>query len=730
MKLLFRKRRSATPRPDAEPINDAIIVELAIKDFYWRRDQGSELSPTEYAKQYPGIESRLLADLEFEESLIELDSTGLLYESSSSGDLSIWHERLQQGDDETPWPKVDDKVGEFTLVEQIGRGRFSRVFAARSSSTAPEIAIKICRRQGTHEARALSEMTHSAIGVVQGVKTVPATDLIAICMPLKSRATLADVLQCVTRSDAVPEFADFVWDEVQSRNKLHAAPPAWAGKCYAAWAHSVMSTLAEALSAAHGQSTAHCDIKPPNVLITAAEGSPILIDFNLSLRWDVESSSPNIGGTLPYMAPEHIQAFDTKQRGSIGPRTDIFGLAATVYQLLTGELPFETPSDGSVREILKLRKTRPRSICVKNPHVSPHFDALILKCLSYHPKDRPQTAAELVARLNELSPAASATDAPPRRRVAVRAAMVTVALAFAAVAFMRDRSSQLLELSIAASQPNMATVDRAMTPEQAEAEVKGLLNDGYDAYENGDFETAATMFQGALKLDPKHEGAAFGCTRAHFKLGNVAAAGLMVSRIPVHDIKELHALRGLCLAANGNYSSAASECKSAIDGGCETPAVLTNYAYCLQKTNRYTEAVAVLERVREMGGDTSTANLILAGTYVKLWLRRGKGKIGPEVDTDLLVSLLDECPESPVRSRTAGILYTHLAALLGRNDAAAKAHWTQRSLIEFTRGRELGLNPKFTEWNLSTESLAQLRLFYLRDPRFERCVERTLSPRT
>ncbi|MGZ0175119.1 MAG: hypothetical protein ACKVHE_36970, partial [Planctomycetales bacterium] len=71
-------------------------------------------------------------------------------------------------------------------------------------------------------------------------------------------------LRSVTRNDSVPTSADFVWDEVQSRNKLLIAPPAWAGNSYIAWAQSVMSTLAEALSAAVLREHArHCDVRSP-----------------------------------------------------------------------------------------------------------------------------------------------------------------------------------------------------------------------------------------------------------------------------------------------------------------------------------------------------------------------------------------------------------------------------------------------------------------------------------
>lgn len=736
MDLLFRKRRKKAQPACAAlgPVTDELGVELAIKAFYIEREQGSEKSPAEFAKQFPAIEAMLLADLEFEESLITLNEAGLLDEASSAGALSSWHE--QPADNDIPWPKVGETVGEFILEEQIGRGKFSRVFAARTVADGPEVAVKICRHLGKHEARTLAEVAHSAIGVIEGVETFPESELIAIFMPLKSRTTLADVLRCVRESNSIPASAEAVWDEVQSRNKLHAAPLAWSNNSYVGWAHNVMTTLAEALSSAHQQSTAHCDIKPSNVLVTA-EGSPVLIDFNLSLRWDVESSSPNIGGTMPYMSPEQIQAFDAKQQGNIGPRTDIYGLAATMYQLLTGELPFESTPDESVSDILMRRKKRTRSVHRMNPRVSASFSSVIMECLSYDPKGRPHSAADLVARLNQVSPVPSDSESPRRRitatAVASLATVAVVSVLLFAIAFPPASSSELPALAI--------TSDKAS--EQVAPDVNKLLNDGYDAYEAGDYEAAMKKFETVLAINPEHDGAAIGCARSQFKLGDTEAAALMVHRLPVEGTASVSAIRGLCLAANSHYELAVASFRTAIADGLESRELLTDLAYCLCQSAQPKEAVEVLERVRRMGHDTSIANLILVRAYQMKWRQQIKGEKRPEFDTELLVNLIEECKESPARSHTAAIFYSSLASRFGRTDESVRSHWTKKAQSEFARGCELGLDPSYaddikhvnreliTAIQHSPKSTLQHRVFYLLDPltgtRFERCTEQSLA---
>ncbi len=748
MNGLFRKLRSATRRPSGvSAVDDELIVDLAIKEFYQLREQGCDLSPTEYAKQYPAaIKSLLLTDLQFEESLCELDATGVIDESSSSGGSSSWSQRLLQSDDEMTWPQVGDKAGKLTLLEQIGGGKFSRVFAASSGPDGPELAIKFCRRQGNHEARTLGEVTHSAIGVVDGVETVPETDLIAIRMPLKSRTTLADVLRSVARSGVIPTSAGIVWDEVQSRNKLIASPPAWACKSYIVWAQHVMSTLAEALSAAHSQSTAHCDIKPPNVLVNA-EGSPILIDFNLSLRWDVESSSPNIGGTLPYMAPEQLQAFGTKQQGDIGPRTDIYGLAATIYQLLTGELPFESPPSGSISETLKLRKIRPRSIRVKNPHIPPAFACVIMKCLNYHPKDRPRTAADLVAQLNQVATAPGNSHARRLRAFATAAVAVVMFALTLATAYPPGSSPQLPDLAITSPYPNaVAAVEPVVTPEQEIADLLQLLDDGYDEYEAGDYESAAATFMNVLTIDSGHDGAAIGHARSQFQLGDYEAAAIMMAtRIPNDGSPESEAVQGLRFATSAEYVLAIPFFTRARKAGLATREVLTNLGGCLSQIGQHEDAIEVLERVRDMGGDTSMANLLLARTYPRIWRLRVNGKLIHQYDTDLLVRLINNSTPSSARSLTATLSYTTLALRFGRDDKDVKAYWARQALEEYTQGCELGLDPNYwsTVKRVLPESatppsgvepsdvpVPRKREFFLLEPlggtRLDRCKERDL----
>ncbi len=107
--------------------------------------------------------------------------------------------------------------------------------------------------------------------------------------------------------------------------------------------------LAEALDAAHAEGIVHRDVKPANVLLES--GVPYLVDFGLA-RSSVDPTLTDRGavpGTLPYMAPELL----SQEGPALDPRADVYALGMTLYELLSGRLPFLSQEPvGTVRKIL------------------------------------------------------------------------------------------------------------------------------------------------------------------------------------------------------------------------------------------------------------------------------------------------------------------------------------------------------------------------------------------
>jgi serine/threonine protein kinase len=172
-----------------------------------------------------------------------------------------------------------------------------------------------------------------------------------------------------------------------------------------------------ALHHMHGKGLLHMDVKPDNVIVV--HGRPVLFDFG-SIRLMAEPRPQRVDGTAPYIAPEELRMQET------GPAADVFSLGVTLYQMLTGELPFPDVKIGG----LPSQATKPpQSLRRYRPRVSGELDALVMRCLAQAPADRPSLPKLLPAlhALIEDGPAMwpegldTRPEAKPRRRIALPA---------------------------------------------------------------------------------------------------------------------------------------------------------------------------------------------------------------------------------------------------------------------------------------------------------------------
>ena len=151
--------------------------------------------------------------------------------------------------------------------------------------------------------------------------------------------------------------------------------------------------LAEGLNALHTEQKVHCDIKPSNVLVTAA-GRVVLLDFGLAVDLDrlEHKNNVEIVGTVRYMAPEQAAGRQP------GPPADWYAMGAMLFEALTGHTPF----DGSVMTVLmdKQHLTPPTARSL-NPGVPEDLNALCAELLRFNPTDRP-TGAAVLRRLGAL----------------------------------------------------------------------------------------------------------------------------------------------------------------------------------------------------------------------------------------------------------------------------------------------------------------------------------------
>jgi serine/threonine-protein kinase len=150
----------------------------------------------------------------------------------------------------------------------------------------------------------------------------------------------------------------------------------------------LVGRVAEGLAAVHACGLLHRDIKPANILV-GDDGTPRLVDFGLAVPLAGESLR-GVSGTLAYMAPE--QARGETER--IDPRSDVFGLGAVLYDLLTGRPPYRADSQEALWNAAREGDvTPPRR---HNPKLPASVNDLCLRCLAKSPTQRFASAAELV----------------------------------------------------------------------------------------------------------------------------------------------------------------------------------------------------------------------------------------------------------------------------------------------------------------------------------------------
>jgi eukaryotic-like serine/threonine-protein kinase len=164
-----------------------------------------------------------------------------------------------------------------------------------------------------------------------------------------------------------------------------------------------MKAVSEAVQHAHAHGILHRDLKPSNVLIDAL-GQPKVTDFGLAKRFEAESQmtlSGQLLGSPSYMPPEQAEA----RRGKVSRRSDVYGLGATLYHLLTGRALFqgETPTE-VLHQVLNNDPVAPRLL---NPGIPQDLETICLKCIEKDPARRYPTAravAEDLGRFLEDKP--------------------------------------------------------------------------------------------------------------------------------------------------------------------------------------------------------------------------------------------------------------------------------------------------------------------------------------
>jgi hypothetical protein len=161
------------------------------------------------------------------------------------------------------------------------------------------------------------------------------------------------------------------------------------------FAASVVAQVAEGLDLAHGKGVVHRDLKPSNVMLLP-DGTARVMDFGIARaqRFDTLTATSAFMGTPHYVAPEMIEG------PGAGPQSDLYGLGVVLFELLTGERPFEGDAPFAILRKHCLEEPRPPSRL--RPDLPPELDEIVLRLLRKDPKERPESAEALVIALRDF----------------------------------------------------------------------------------------------------------------------------------------------------------------------------------------------------------------------------------------------------------------------------------------------------------------------------------------
>ena len=277
-------------------------------------------------------------------------------------------------------------LGRYQVEKELGKGAMGVVYLGKDPKIGRVVAIKTMALSQEFEADELAEVKERFFREAETAGRLSHPNIVTIYDAGEEHDLCYIAMELLKGGDLVP-FA-------KAGNLLAT------GKVV-----SIVARAAEALGYAHTQGVVHRDVKPANLMYDLESDTLKVTDFGIARLTD--SSKTKTGmvlGTPSFMSPEQLAG------RKIEGRSDLFSLAISLYQLLSGKLPFEGESMAQL--MFRIANEAPTGILEVNASVPPGLVAFLERALAKNPDDRFQTGAEFAAALRAAAGEAGGAPAP------------------------------------------------------------------------------------------------------------------------------------------------------------------------------------------------------------------------------------------------------------------------------------------------------------------------------
>ena len=273
------------------------------------------------------------------------------------------------------------RIGKYTITREIAAGGMGIVYEARQEHPDRIVALKTAksrfvsssaRHRFEHESEILAHLNHPAIAQIYEAGTEGEGD----------GGIPYFAMEFIPGAKSITEYAT---DHRLPRNQRLA----------------LFADVCDAIHFGHQKGVIHRDLKPANILVTG-DGRPKVIDFGVARFVDPHATLANTAtlpgqllGTLQYMSPEQLGG----DPSALDVRTDVYALGVVLFELLTGELPYDATKPGIYEAARVIRERPPLRPSTCDRALRGDLEVIILKCLEKAPGRRYQSVAELVSDL-------------------------------------------------------------------------------------------------------------------------------------------------------------------------------------------------------------------------------------------------------------------------------------------------------------------------------------------